>query len=206
MRTLGRPARRRLGLDAQDGFTLTEALVVTVLFAIIGTIVTTAAVSGLRHQTQVQSRSDVLAQARTALERIDRDIRSANPLLSASSTQIAMQVVEPTKTRTVTYSVSGSQLIVRETDKSTSGVTTSTSKVLLQNLVSSSTSPVFAVSPVIGYVAPTGSGVSAATCAMSGGYDPGCIGAVTVHVVVQPSTLGSPVSVSDNGTELRNAP
>jgi prepilin-type N-terminal cleavage/methylation domain-containing protein len=196
----------RLVRNRDAGFTLTEALVVMVLFGIVGAIVTTASVSGLRHQTQLQDRSDVLAQARTALERIDRDIRSANPLLSASSSQIAIQVVEPTKTRTVTYSVSGNQLIARETDKSTAGVTTNSSTVLLRNLVSTSTTPVFAVSPLVGYVAPTGSGVSAATCAMSGGYDPGCVGTVTVHVMVQSSTSGAAVSVSDNGTELRNAP
>lgn len=200
------PWRVRHRRPSDGGFTLTEALVVMVLFAIVGAIVTTASVSGLRHQTQLQDRSGALAQARTALERIDRDIRSANPLLSASSSQIAMQVVEPTKTRTVTYSVSGTQLIVRESDKSTAGITTTSSKVLLPNLVSTSTNPVFSVSPVVGYVARSGSGVTATTCAMSGGYDPGCIGTITVHVMVQPSTSRAPVSVSDNGTELRNAP
>ena len=47
-------------------------------------MVTTASIAGLHQQTQVQNRTDAIAQLRTALERIDRDIRSAYPLLSAS--------------------------------------------------------------------------------------------------------------------------
>ncbi|HWA67391.1 MAG TPA: type II secretion system protein [Mycobacteriales bacterium] len=195
------------GRDARDrGFTLTETLVVIVLFAIIGTIVTTASVTGLHKQTQLQDRSDVLAQARTALERIDRDIRSANPLLAASSTQLVLREVEPALTRTVTYAVSSHQLVARETDVTSSGVTTTSTTVLLKNLVNSASNPLFTASPTLGYVAPAGSGVSATTCAMTGGFDPGCIGSVTVHVMVQPPTLSTAISISDNGTELRNAP
>lgn len=191
------------------GVTLPELLVVMVLFAIVGGIVVTLSVSGLHHQTELQDRSDTLAQARTALERIDRDIRSTYPLLAASPTQLVLQEVQPTVTRTMTYSVSGNELVVAETDTPLAGgATTSTTKVLLRNLVSTGTNPVFSVTPVTGYVAPTGSGVNASTCALAGStsYDPGCVGSITVHVMVQPASLQAPVNLSDNGTELRNAP
>jgi type II secretory pathway pseudopilin PulG len=206
MTTLRRPSRATLDVRGEDGFTLAEALVMTVLFAIVGTIVTAASVSGLRHQTQLQDRSKVLAQARTALERIDRDIRSANPLLAVTSTQLVLHVVEPKVTRTVTYSVSNHKLSASESDTTSAGVTTTSSTVLLSNLVNPASNPIFSVSPIPGYAAPAGSGVTASTCAMSSGFDPGCVGTVTVHVMVQPSTLAAPVNVSDNGTDLRNAP
>jgi prepilin-type N-terminal cleavage/methylation domain-containing protein len=196
-----------LAHDRTDGgFTLTEMLVVIVLFGIIGAIVTTASITGLRQQSQLQNRSDVLAQARTALERIDRDIRSANPLLAATSTQLVLSEVSPSLTRTVTYAVSSHKLVASETDTTTAGVTTTSRNVLLSNLLNSAANPLFTVSPVLGYVAPTGSGVTASTCAMSGGFDPGCIGTITVHVIAQPSTSSASVSLSDNGTDLRNSP
>jgi prepilin-type N-terminal cleavage/methylation domain-containing protein len=196
--------RARGGVDA--GWTLTEMLVVIVLFGLIGAIVTTASISGLHQQTKLQDRSDVLAQARAALERIDRDVRSANPLLAASSTQLVVREVEPTVTRTVTYSVSNNTLTARESDTTSAGVTTTSTAVLLGNLANSAANPIFSVSPVLGYAAPSGSGVTSATCAMSGGYDPGCIGTVTVHLLVRPSASAVPISLSDNGTDLRNAP
>jgi prepilin-type N-terminal cleavage/methylation domain-containing protein len=188
-----------------QGLTLTEMLVALVLFGVVGIIVTTASITGLHRESQTEVRGSVLAQVRTALQRIDRDIRSTNPLLSATSTQLVLQETLPTTTRTVTYAVTGGALVVSEVDTTASGTTVVPAKVLLSNLVQTVTSPVFSVAPRTGYVAPTGSGVDASTCVMSGGgFDPGCVGSITVHVTTQPPAL-SPISVSDNGTELRNA-
>ena len=191
-----------------QGFTLTELLVVTVLFAIVGAIVTTVSVTGLHHQTEVENRGDAVAQARTALERVDRDIRSAYPLLAASGSQLVLREVLSSATRTVTYTASNGQLVMNQSDVPTSGGATRTTRnVLLRNLVATDSNPIFSFSPIPGYVAPAGSGVNASTCAMSGGtsVDPGCVGTITVHVQVQPPSLPAPVSISDNGTELRNA-
>lgn len=189
------------------GFTLTEMLVTIVVFGVVGTMVTGASISGLHHQTEVVNRADSMAQLRTALQRIDRDIRSSYPLLSAGPTQVALQEVQPTDTRITTYSVQGKQLVVDETRTSNDGTTSvAARKVLLDDLVVSSASPVFAFRPMDGYVAPAGSGIDAATCAMtSGAIDPGCVGAITVHVMVRPPHVAGTLSLSDNGTDLRNA-
>jgi prepilin-type N-terminal cleavage/methylation domain-containing protein len=199
--------RHAASSGADSGYTLSEMLVVLVLLGIVGAIVTTASVTGLHHEGDLQDRTDATSQARTALERVDRDIRSTYPLLAASPTQIVLQEVQPTVTKTVTYAVSGSQLTVSTTSTPSGGGTaTSSSSVLLRNLVNTAATPVFTVTPYSGYVAPSGSGVNASTCAMTAtSYDPGCVGTITVHVMVQPPTVSGPVSVSDSGTELRNA-
>jgi prepilin-type N-terminal cleavage/methylation domain-containing protein len=198
--------RRRLhtAVPKDAGFTLTELLVSMAIFSIISAMVTTAAVTGLRQQTQVANRDEALAQMRTALQRIDRDIRSAYPLLSASSTRLVIRKVQASSTRTVTFDVSGTTLTWSETRVSPSGVTTTIpARTLLTHLVT--TSPVFSFAPIAGYTAPSGSGVNASTCAYGGGINAGCVGTITVRVTVHPPYLPTSVSMTDNGTQLRNA-
>jgi prepilin-type N-terminal cleavage/methylation domain-containing protein len=169
--------------ERDGGFTLTELLVVITLTGIIGLIVGTAVITGLRQQTKVQDRSNALADARTALQRVDRDVRSANPLVLACATQIEVKEVGTTTT-TLTYSVidqtSGrKQLVVDQaapTGACGSAVTPTSRKVLVSDLVNTSTSPVFTFSP----------------------------GTVTTSIQVQPTTLAQPVVLSDKGVELRN--
>jgi prepilin-type N-terminal cleavage/methylation domain-containing protein len=178
--------RRR---DRDAGFTLTEMLVVIMLFTMIGAAITTTVVSGLRHQTTLQDRSQAIAGARTALERVDRDLRAADPLMAVSANQLVMSEVPnenaPTATRQITYSViaagTSNELVVDEVDTSTTGVvTTKPRRVLLTNLVNGAANPIFS------YVSSTET--------------------VTVSFAVQPSTLKGAVTVSDEGTTLRNPP
>lgn len=202
-----------------QGFTLVELLMVILLFGIVGSIVATVASSGLHHQRELEDRSDALSQARTAVQRIDRDIRSTSQIDYATSSKILMQ--EPvytgttvTGTRWVCYytrtSGTSTQLIydVNTTTDVCPSSPSSLSKSLVENVTNNSANPLFAFSPVTGYAAPSGSNVNASSCAMSGtsptAYDPSCIGTVTVHVLTQPSSLNGPVSFNDNGTELRN--
>jgi prepilin-type N-terminal cleavage/methylation domain-containing protein len=196
--------RRTVSTDA--GITLTELLVSIVIFGMVSAMVTTAAVTGLHQQTKVANRDDALAQIRTALQRIDRDIRSTYPLLSASPTRLVLQEVEAHVTKTVTFEVTGSTLTWGETDEYADGSTsTIPTRVLLDDVVTSPTSPVFSFSPITGYTAPSGSGVNASTCAFGPGIDAGCVGTITVRISVQPPHLEAPVTMSDNGTQLRNA-
>ncbi|HVT65703.1 MAG TPA: type II secretion system protein [Mycobacteriales bacterium] len=199
-----RRQRRRTVTD--DGFTLTELLVSMAIFSIVSGMVTTAAVTGLHKQTEVANRDDALAQMRTALQRIDREIRSTYPLLSASSTQLVLREVESTVTRTVTFQVTGSTLTWGETDTDANGSTTTIpARTLLTNLVDTATSPVFSFAPLTGYTAPSGSGVDASTCALGNGIDAGCVGTITVRLTVRPPYLASALTMTDSGTDLRNA-
>jgi len=196
------PRRRERTMD--DGFTLTELLVSIGLFSVVSAMVTTAAVTGLHQQTQVANRSDALAAMRTVLQRIDRDIRTTYPLLSASPTQIVLRDVQPSVTRVVTYAVSGTTLTKSETETTASGATTTVGPTaVLTNLT---TSAVFSFAPVTGYAAPAGSGVDPTTCVMANNaIDPGCVGTITVQLVAQPPFLATALTMTDNGTELRNA-
>ncbi|HVV74996.1 MAG TPA: prepilin-type N-terminal cleavage/methylation domain-containing protein [Mycobacteriales bacterium] len=193
--------------SADSGFTLTELLVSMLLFAIVGALVTTASITGLQRQTQIGNRDDAIAAIRTALERIDRDIRSAAPLLSASPTQLILNEVEPTLTRVMTYSVSGNELTVDQTTTFSDGdARTASHKVLLDNLVGTDVTPVFSFTSTTGYTPSSGSGVDATTCAMTGGaIDIGCVGTITVRLSTLPAHLAAPISLSDNGIDLRNA-
>lgn len=203
--------RRRGAADA--GYTLTELLVILALSGVIGTIVVAATTTGLHKQTQVQDRSDAMSQVRTAMQRVERDIRSSNPLEAARGDQIVVQEVQATVTRTVTYSViadgTKSELVKNETDVSSSGATTQVPQfVELANIVNPASSPVFTFEPTTTYTPPADGGVSATTCAIAGtsptAYDPTCIGTVVMHLMVQPASLGTPIDITDDGTDLRN--
>jgi prepilin-type N-terminal cleavage/methylation domain-containing protein len=203
------------------GFTLVEVLMVLLLFGIVSSIVTTVAVSGLHHQRELQDRSDALAQARTALQRIDRDIRSTSQLDYVTRSLLLMQ--EPAYTGTTvtgsrwscyyTYTTGGSTELVGDlnlTSATCPSAPTSTSQILLRHLTndsSSTTTALFTPSPVTGYTAPSGSGIDPGSCSEGGSptaYAPSCIGTIAVHVMAQPPSLQGAISMNDNGTELRN--
>jgi prepilin-type N-terminal cleavage/methylation domain-containing protein len=196
------------------GFTLTELLVVITITGILGSIIVAVVTMGLHQQTQAQDRSDAMAQARTAIQRLDRDIRSSDPLKTATDTSIDLCEVQPSTVEDVTYSVVtvGSTVeLVADTGNVSNCFATpasTTRAVLLKNLVATTTYPVFNYSPVTGYTAPSDGSVSTLNCLRSGtspaAYDPSCIGTVTVSLRVQPRSLTSPVQLTDNGTDLRN--
>ena len=63
----------------QDGFTLVEMLVVLGLVTVIATISSTIMIATLRTTRQQQARNGADAQLRTALERVSRTLREAEP-------------------------------------------------------------------------------------------------------------------------------
>lgn len=201
---------------ADSGFTLTELMVVITLTGIIGSVVTAAATTGLHKQTQIEDRNDALAAVRTTFERVGRDIRSAAYLELAEDNVIKVCEMQASGAKTMTYSLvaDGSKydLVVDEDDATTCYATTSTPrarKVVLRNVVNPATSPVFNYTPTSTYSPPAAGGVTASTCVITGAspvqYDQKCVGTVTIHLLVYPSTLSAAMDVSDNGTEIRNA-
>jgi Tfp pilus assembly protein PilW len=77
----------------QDGFTLTELLVATVLaFIVIGAAVT-AFTAGIRSQPGVSSRANQIQQARAAMERITRELRQGQGWASSLSSTTELSIV-----------------------------------------------------------------------------------------------------------------
>jgi prepilin-type N-terminal cleavage/methylation domain-containing protein len=203
-----------------SGYSLVEMLVTIVLFSLVTGSITAVVIATLQHQRSLSQRGSVLASTRNALEQVDRDIRSANPLCAASRTQLTMFESAPTP-KIVTYQVSGTDLIYREytpvvtsgspvcTVSTIHGATTTTTlytiaagsplshRYVLRNLVSPT--QVFSLPPA---------STNFATCPTNGA-DPSSqtvsqISALTVSVSVKTAALKTPVAVSDCGTYLRN--
>lgn len=82
---------RRLTDD--QGLTLVELLVVMLILGVVGTVTTAGVVSGLRTTSEVQNRADAQAVVRTGVERLSRDLRMADPLRHATSTEVRLDVV-----------------------------------------------------------------------------------------------------------------
>src|SRR2546421_10116540 len=79
---------RRLRTD--EGSTLIEMLVVVVMLAIVGGILTEAMISGMRNTRQVQNRDYSNESLQSEVERMARDIRVADPIQAASATSITV--------------------------------------------------------------------------------------------------------------------
>lgn len=111
------------------------------LTAIIAAVVGNSLVLSFTTQRAQLNRTNALNDAKTILERVSRDIRSANPVLVAKPHELKISVTDSTvgTTRIITYvvaTVSGVQQMT-STDVSTdnaTGVSTTTTKTLLTGL------------------------------------------------------------------------
>ncbi len=66
--------------DGEEGFTLIELIVVGVISAVVGSIVMTGVVQGLRTTATIDDRVDALSTLERGMERVTRELRAANPL------------------------------------------------------------------------------------------------------------------------------
>lgn len=62
------------------GFTVVELLVVMVVLGIIGSVVTTALVQGMRHSAEAQAHIETLTELQKASARVTRELRAACPV------------------------------------------------------------------------------------------------------------------------------
>jgi hypothetical protein len=76
---------RRLRREEQ-GMSLMELVVVTALLSLVGIMVAQSMISSARVSAAGQDRSTTIDETRTALERIERDIRAANPIEELATT------------------------------------------------------------------------------------------------------------------------
>ena len=84
----------------EEGFTLVELLVTTMLVGLVTIVLFTTSDSFARISATTQNRSESLADARTALERIARDLRAANPV-----DEIADPALVPQYDNSISFSV-----------------------------------------------------------------------------------------------------
>lgn len=67
-------------LHDEAGVSLIELLVVMVLLGVVGTMVTSAVVSGLAASSRGQARVEALTELETAVHRVTREVRAAAPI------------------------------------------------------------------------------------------------------------------------------
>ena len=72
------------------GYTLVELLVVIMLLGVVGGIVSTLAIGGMRTTRQSQNRAYSSEAIQAQIERMARDIRVADPIRAASSTSLTV--------------------------------------------------------------------------------------------------------------------
>lgn len=102
-------SRTRAHEDA--GYSLIELLVVIVLLAIIGGIISTATIGGMRGTRQAQNRAYSSSAIQAQIERMARDIRVADPIRAASSTSLTVDDYRGNTCVRQTWSVSSASLV-----------------------------------------------------------------------------------------------
>lgn len=75
-----------------DGYTIVEMLVVMVVLPVMAAIVYQTLIHVLQSQRQIDERTQAVDQARTAIEQIDRQVRSGNVLYDPSLETLPMSL------------------------------------------------------------------------------------------------------------------
>lgn len=103
------------------GFSLMELLVVVALLAVVGSVITTAMVTGMARTRQAQNRAYSSQGVQAQVERMARDIRVGNPIRAASSTSITVDLYQygGTTCKRQVWSVSSGSLVSTTTSYAT---------------------------------------------------------------------------------------
>jgi type II secretory pathway pseudopilin PulG len=103
---------RRSRGDADAGVSLIEVLVVVIMLGIVGGILTTTMISGMRTTRQEQNRSDSSSLVQTQLARLARDLRVADPIRAASATSMTVDVYRSGTCVRDTWTVASNNLVL----------------------------------------------------------------------------------------------
>ena len=87
---MGRLRASRAQIAASDGFTLIELLLAASLSLIVLGVGVGLMTTGLQNQPKVAERAGEIQEARVAMERLTREIRQGDSVLSATSTQFSL--------------------------------------------------------------------------------------------------------------------
>ena len=141
--------RRRGSLADERGFTLVETLVVMLLLAIIGTILTSSMIQAMRTASKQEDQTRTLNAAKVALERLTRELRGANSLVTTTAQEVAFVTrTEGVRRETrilARVTATGTELVqLDETSDLTTGAALgSKEKVLLGGLATGRSEAVF---------------------------------------------------------------
>jgi type II secretory pathway pseudopilin PulG len=103
---------RRSRGAADAGVSLIEVLVVVIMLGIVGGILTTTMISGMRTTRQEQNRSDSSSLVQTQLARLARDLRVADPIRAASATSMTVDVYRSGTCVRDTWTVASNNLVL----------------------------------------------------------------------------------------------
>lgn len=78
--------------NEDGGFTLVELLVAIVLLGIVGGVTTTGLVQSFRTSERAQNRIQAFNELQIGMERITRELRAADPVVSAGGNEILLDV------------------------------------------------------------------------------------------------------------------
>src|SRR6266536_1274827 len=84
------PAVRRETLREAAGFTLVELLVASALAMVVIGAAVMAFTASIRSQPRIDSQAHAIAQARTTVERLVRELRQGSSVSSASASQLSI--------------------------------------------------------------------------------------------------------------------
>lgn len=90
------------------GFTLIEAVITIVIVFIVGYIVADAVSKGIKAYLITDQRKSALDEARTAMERITREIRNLTVVDSISATELCFTNIDGTR---ISFRLSGESII-----------------------------------------------------------------------------------------------
>lgn len=97
----------------EQGFTLVELLVVVVLLGVVGSVALAGIVTAFRTSTNAQERVATLTELETATQRMSREIRMADPVLTSpapAANALAVAVYRGSGRMTFTYAAAGGVL------------------------------------------------------------------------------------------------
>jgi prepilin-type N-terminal cleavage/methylation domain-containing protein len=174
-------------LRADGGFTLIELLVTMVLFGVVGSIVSSSIVTGLKDQTRMSAHAAEMAKLRTAMQRVTREIRSTYQVMSATGTQLVLCQSNP-RVVIISAQPSGAYTTLQMTAASQScdsPFSAQTVQTLDTRLVNDGSHPVF----------------TAQMCTTG----PYCVGQVTVHLEDSVPGTSEVIQLTNNVT-VRNQP
>lgn len=103
--------RRRLAAAGDEGFTLIELLVVCTLTVVVGAIAANAMITGMATTQRQSSRTEALNEVKKTFERVTRDVRGANPLITAQGDELKVREEHDGIRRTTRYYLDGDHLV-----------------------------------------------------------------------------------------------